>query len=247
MNNVKSEHSEWTDRFSAYVAGELRHDEHRQVEDHLGECGTCRRVLEEMRDLIARAGALEGIEPPRDLWAGIAATIQAPAASVTAGAKVIELPTAGDFSPDRQDRIGVARYNFSRPQLAAAAIVLIATSSLATWVAGPGLGVQGDVAPLVGVESAVTMAATNTSPPEGLADELASLEEALVAAREMLDPNTVRVLERNLSVIELAILDSQQALAQDPGNEFLADHLERVYQRKLTYLRDATHVAEWAG
>lgn len=246
MNNAKTEHPEWTDRFSAYLAGELLHDDHREVEHHLGECGACRRVLEEMSEVIARAGTLEGIAPPRDLWAGIAATIQAPAAFVSAGAKVIELPTAGDFEPDRLDGSGVARYNFSRPQLAAAAIVLIATSSLATWVAGPGLGVQGEAAPLVGVPSAVTMAASNSPPPEGLAEELATLEEALVAAREMLDPNTVRVLERNLSVIELAIVDSQQALVQDPGNEFLADHLERVYQRKLTYLRDATHVAQWA-
>ncbi|KPJ79232.1 MAG: hypothetical protein AMS19_11625, partial [Gemmatimonas sp. SG8_23] len=65
-------------------------------------------------------------------------------------------------------------------------------------------------------------------------------------AREVLDPNTVRILERNLSVIEQAIEDSRQALAQDPENEFLAAHLERVYERKLSYLREAARVAEWS-
>ena len=56
----------------------------------------------------------------------------------------------------------------------------------------------------------------------------------------------MRVLDRNLGVIQQAIEDSRRALAQDPGNEFLASHLERVYQRKLEYLRDAAQVAEWA-
>lgn len=89
--------------------------------------------------------------------------------------------------------------------------------------------------------------AASLTPPAGLADELVVLEEALNQARAVLDPNTVRVLERNLDVIEQAIEDSQRALLQDPGNEFLAEHLDRVYQRKLTYLRDATRVAEWSS
>ena len=55
------------------------------------------------------------------------------------------------------------------------------------------------------------------------------------------------MLERNLSVIEQAITDSQRALALDPENDFLSEHLERVYERKLTYLRDAARVIEWAG
>jgi len=243
------EHPEWTDRLSAYLAGELPEQDHRLVEGHLGECGACRRVLEELRDVIAQAASLEDMSPPRDLWAGIAATIQAPvAATVSLGAKVIELPTSrGINRPTDEDHTGVARYAFSTPQLAAAAIVLIAASSMVTWVAGPGLGVRSEVTPVFDGTSPVTMASTSTAPPEGLADELAMLEEALGVARAALDPNTVRVLERNLSVIEQAILDSHQALAQDPGNEFLSDHLERVYQRKLTYLRDATRVAEWAG
>ena len=55
-----------------------------------------------------------------------------------------------------------------------------------------------------------------------------------------------RVLERNLAVIEQAIEDSRLALEQDPGNEFLAAHLERVYERKVEYLREAARVAEWS-
>ncbi len=240
-------HREWTDRLSEYMAGELHAEDSRAVEEHLGECGPCRRVLEELRDVVMRAAALEDLQPSRDLWAGIAATIQAP---VRASAKVIALPTAArptvtevaDTPPGRWSRIA-----FTPPQLAAASIVLIAISAGATWLAGPSLGAG--AAPLsVAVPSgAVSMVTQAAGPPEGLAEELSLLEESLVAARATLDPNTVRVLERNLSVIEMAIADSHRALAQDPGNGYLADHLERVYQRKLTYLRDAARVAEWAS
>lgn len=240
-------HREWTDRLSEYMAGELHAEDSRAVEEHLGECGPCRRVLEELRDVVMRAAALEDLQPSRDLWAGIAATIQAP---VRTEAKVIALPTAArpavtevaDTPPGRWSRIV-----FTPPQLAAASIVLIAISAGATWLAGPSLGAGAAPLSVTVPSGAVSMVTQTAGPPEGLAEELSLLEESLVAARAILDPNTVRVLERNLSVIEMAIADSHRALAQDPGNGFLADHLERVYQRKLTYLRDAARVAEWAS
>jgi hypothetical protein len=77
-----------------------------------------------------------------------------------------------------------------------------------------------------------------------MAEELAALEEILRSAEGVLDPNTVRVIERSLGVIEQAIADSREALAQDPGNAFLAEHLERMYRRKLLYLQDAVSLAE---
>jgi hypothetical protein len=55
------------------------------------------------------------------------------------------------------------------------------------------------------------------------------------------------VLERNLGVIEQAIVDSREALALDPGNAFLSEHLERMYRRKLVYLQDAVRVSQWSG
>jgi len=92
------------------------------------------------------------------------------------------------------------------------------------------------------------MAATvDAAPVADLADEVAVLERTLAEARAVLDPNTIRILERNLAVIESAIDDSRRALAIDPENAFLANHLERVYERKLEYLREAVRVTEWTG
>jgi anti-sigma factor RsiW len=254
--NSRNEHMEWTDRFSDYLDGELAAEEHAAVEQHLAECGACRRTLEELGDVIARAKALGPLEPTRDLWGGIAATIQAPASRVD-GARVIALPVGRNDAALQRNEDGrsprVRRWAFSLPQLAAAALVLIATSSLATWAAGPGVGAgpssvpvgADDVTPVT--TEGVSMASSNAAAPAAMASELARLEATLQAAEATLDPNTVRILERNLAVIERAIADSRSALEQDPGNAFLSEHLERVFERKLTYLREAAQVVEWTG
>jgi hypothetical protein len=245
MSTNRIEHPEWTDRLSDYVAGELPDATRAEMEAHLSECGGCRLALEELREVIAKAEALGPIDPPRDLWAGIAATIQAPLTPPHAQTKVIAFPgqEAARAEPPKHS----GRVSFSTPQLAAASIALIAASSFATWMAGPGLGVSpaAEVDPFLS-DAGVTMVSDAAPPPPELADELHALERTLEEARGVLDPNTVRILERNLAVIEQAIVDSRLALQQDPENEFLARHLERVYERKLDFLREAARVAEWS-
>lgn len=243
--NRSSEHREWTNRLSAFLDGELEADEHTAVESHLAECGSCRRVLEELRQVRDRAAALGPVEPDRDLWAGIAATIEAPPAGRPVGARVIELPTAERQKRETVEAVAPRRFSLSSRQLAAASVALIAASSLVTWALRPGPEVAS--APPAATEGVIAPVSQVAEPPEDLAGELASLEEAVTEARGALDPNTLRVLEHNLGIIEQAIADSQRALAQDPGNDFLTEHLRRAYQRKLEYLRDAARAAERAG
>jgi len=246
MNENDGIHTEWTDRLSGYIDGDLTSDEASAVESHLAECGECRRVLEELRAVVAGASDLPERQPERDLWAGIAATIQAPISAEERSSKVIALPTARPAqSADFVDSKG--SYRFTSPQLVAASIALIAVSSMVTWAAGPGLGVQASLDDTPVTADGAAFVAMDADAPPALADELNALERALAEAASTLEPNTVRVLERNLAVIEQAIVDSRRALELDPGNEFLSEHLERVYERKLSYLRDAALVAEWSS
>jgi hypothetical protein len=106
---------------------------------------------------------------------------------------------------------------------------------------------SGEVGAEASFPGAVGPVSNELQPAAGLADELRLLEELLASARETLDPGTVLVLERNLNAIEAAIGASRDALALDPGNDFLMEHLDRMYQRKLLYLQDAVRVAEWAS
>lgn len=261
MKMDRNAHTEWTDLLSGFLDGDLDAATFEALEEHLAGCGACRLVLEELQAVVAGAGALGGIEPPRDLWAGIAATLRAPAPEPESETRVIAFPSPPEVSGTgprpvtgasvgQERRDAPRRVVLSRPQLAAASIALVAISSMATWVAGPGLGVRTapDARPASVAGGDVSMAAVGdvAVAPE-LAEEVASLERTLAEARAVLDPNTVRVLERNLAVIEGAIEDSRRALEIDPGNAFLAHHLERVYERKREYLREAVRAAEWTG
>ncbi len=86
--------------------------------------------------------------------------------------------------------------------------------------------------------------ATNEVVPASLADPrydeaIADLEQALNAGRADLDPATIKVLETNLAAIDTAISESRQALAADPANVYLNNHLADERQRKLALLRRA--------
>ncbi len=195
---------------------------------------------------MASAHALGDVPPERDLWPGIAEVIGA-AGLRRARAGVIELPTAARARPKPTGLF------LTVPQLAAASVVLALVSAAATWWAGPGLatapdaGRNADAAAMQVEALAVFPAGEMEGPSPALAAELRRLEATLGAVRGQLEPNTVRILEKNLGVIERAIDESRRALALDPNNGFLREHLERTYREKVDYLREAAGIADWTG
>jgi hypothetical protein len=107
----------WTERLSEYMDGELNATDASALEHHLRECDECAGILADLRLIAAQAGTLETREPPRDLWGGIAAEIGA-------GSAVISLDA------HRKTKRSVT---LSMPQLAAAAVVLLALGGTAVW------------------------------------------------------------------------------------------------------------------
>jgi anti-sigma factor RsiW len=226
------EHSEWTAKLSDYMADQLDAEERAAMDAHLAGCEACSDAHQDLVRIVTKAGALEDVQPPKDLWQGIAAGIRS--------ADVLPFP-------NRQDAAARPRtLELSPRRLAAAAVVLVALSGSLSWWAGSSRGgsVPAAAPAELGSGAVAGVSAGTPGVPTGLAEELAALEEILEAARGVLDPNTVRVIESSLGVIEQAIVDSREALAQDPGNAFLTEHLERMYRRKLVYLQDALRFAE---
>jgi hypothetical protein len=242
---MNGSHARWTDQLSDYLDDGLAAADRDALEAHLAACGACRDVLGELRALVESAHRLGDIPPTRDLWPGIASAIGAPALPAKPR-DVIELPTAA------RPRARWGLY-LTVPQLAAASVVLAVISAAATLWVGPGVATTGAVEGKGGNVAATTdagavfPAADPGAPSPELAEELRRLEETLAAERTRLEPNTVRILEKNLGVIERAIDESRRALAVDPGNAFLREHLDRTYQEKLDYLREAAGIADWTG
>ena len=220
---------QWTDRLSDYVDGELGAEEQALLEQHLSECLACRRTLSELREVVARAGALEDREPSADLWPTIAAQIGARPAQLSE-LKVIDLAARRGEKHSR-------RITFSIPQLAAASIALILLSGSLVWFA---FGRTTTNAPVAArPETGVVAVSSTPAALSDYAEAVRSLELALKQLRDQLDPVTVAVLEDNLRVIDAAITEARAALERDPNSLYLNQHLENTMKKKIQLLRRA--------
>jgi hypothetical protein len=223
---------QWTDRLSAYLDGDLSLAERAALDAHLAECEACRSTVSELRRVVNRAHALVDRPVDGDLWAGIATRIGA------AGAPVVDLSA-------RRARRGVS---FTMPQLAAAAVLLLAVGAGTSAIV---LRAPGASAPVAVTADAPTLRVVPVGLPvkaeESYDTAVHDLEQALEAGRSHLSPKTVAVLERNLSRIDLAIEEARVALKADPANAYLNAHLASSMQQKLALLQQATTLANAAS
>lgn len=205
----------WTDRLSEYLDEELSAPEREALEAHLLECGGCAQALDELRRVAARAGALEHRPPTANLWPGIAARI-AP---------------KGEAAPRGLGR----RFTFTVPQLAAAAAALVLLTAGGMWLALP----SRDGGSSLAVQPVPTQAQTVSAAASNFDAAVAQLQRMLDERRDQLDSATIRVLEENLAAIDQAIAEARSALAEDPSNAYLNQHLATTMWRKVHLLRRA--------
>jgi anti-sigma factor RsiW len=220
---------QWTDRLSEYLDDELPPAERAALEAHLRHCVACGAVVADLKRITQRARGLEDRLPERELWPGIAARIGAGPADV--------VPLAA--RPRR-------RWSFSLPELAAAGIALMALSGGAAWLLHPGtppaaVATRPGPAPAAAPagSSLVGLASANRAAGRSYDAAVGDLERVLEEGRGRLDTATVRVIERNLATIDIAIAQAQRAVAADSGNLYLNTHLAETMRRKLELLRQA--------
>ena len=245
-------HEEWVEKLSDYLDGELTGHERQAVESHLAACAACTKVLEDLKRVVARAASIQPRPPAADLWTGIAARIDAPPARGGV--------TAFSGSDSQWRRMLSRRVSFSLPQLAAAAVLLMAVSVGVAWsIAGRSAPAQ-QLRASAGASTAAE--ASRPDPSQQIAADVqargddvqmaaisfadqqydaavADLEKALDRGRGRLDTGTIAIVEHNLQIIDQAIAQARQALAADPANGYLSSHLVEARRRKLDLLRRA--------
>lgn len=226
--------TDWNDRLSDYLDGEVSGDELAALEAALEGDAELRHVLEEIRAVRDTAGSLPRHAPGSDLWPEIESRIRA-------DQDVAVVPLA---SARRND--GRRSFSFTIPQLAAAAVALLVLGSASVWVA---LSVQNG-----GLEDGRSVAvvpvpeASFVSSPEAGSEfsydaTVQDLEEQLRIGRDRLDPKTVEALEGSLATIDRAIAQAQDALEADPASVYLNRHLADARSRKLRVLQQAAVLA----
>jgi len=172
---------------------------------------------------VGRARALDDRLPTADLWPGIAEHIG-----------VVSLAA----------RRARRRLSFTVPQLAAASVALALVSGGAVWLLGGRTHAPTATAVTeLGRRPAPLINASAYPTDPRYAAQVAALERALQRGRSQLDTATVRIIEKNLKIIDRAIRDAQSALVADPGSAYLNLHLAQEMRRKLELLREAANLA----
>lgn len=232
---MSSDH--WTQRLSEYLDDELAEAERAACRSHLDECVGCTAVLEELRAVVDGAADLPDHLPERDLWEGIESRLSPRGARADGGV----IPVARRKPKGSRRRVAV-----SVPQLIAAAVALVVISAGSVWLLMPGSASapsmagpteEGAPAGAEGVAAPVAFAAAYEQ-------AITELELELEQRRALLDPETVRVVEENLAIIDGAIVEANEALASDPSSGFLQTHLASAMRQKVDLLRRVTAIEQ---
>jgi hypothetical protein len=223
-----------------YFEGALASHVVQKMLEHAGSCDRCESLMVDLDTIRAKARALPVLSPSRDLWEGIDSRI-----------RMAESPSLGRRPVTARQR-AVNRWFASpwanRYALAAAALVVVSVGLTFTvtrwWVTRTVPGVAAGVAHLdsgpSGRPDVVPVANSQTVTSEFLYDhEITALHQILQQRRARLDPKTVAVLDRNLAIIDSAIVQSKAALAHDPASAFLANQLDQALNSKLELLKTA--------
>jgi hypothetical protein len=115
--------------------------------------------------------------------------------------------------------------------------------SVATLTPPPGpraqtVGLADPVAPQA--SSLIVLASEQLGPADAAyAREIAQLRAALERRRPNLDSGTVAIIERNLAIIDSAIVRTQAALRRAPQSALLSRQLDRALGKKVEVLRSA--------
>ncbi len=230
-----------------YFEGTLGDEASARLEAHAAACLPCGSLIRDVNGIRNDAASLTELSPPRDLWAGIDSRIQ-----------------------PRVVSIGAARAHsgMSRKWLAAAAVLLVASTSTVTYLATSrslGEGAASPAAAAAAADAAPTQVAAdfvparvqaNLRPAGTLASggnptaavaitelpydgEIRRLQSALVERRTQLDPATVSIVEENLKLIDTAVRQARAALSRDPASGFLSGKLNSALEKKIELLRTA--------
>jgi hypothetical protein len=210
-----------------YLDGTLEGAALHELELHLAGCAACREEERTLRALLAEADALpDEIDPPHDLWPGIAARIQ------------------------REGRFKLLRGPWRLP-LGLAAALLMASAGYFVWQAAPrqATSTVAETIEPTAVERPVSLR-PGTLPPDLVeaerqyAQATASLMVVLEQRRGEMAPETVASVEENLRRIDVALAEVRAALRQDPDNAQLTKLLTSTHRKKVQTLQQVVKLSQ---
>jgi hypothetical protein len=218
---------------NALLDDELAPAEREGAEAHVAACAACAAELAALRALaLDLAGLPRAVAPGRDLLAGIHARLDGGAVVPLRPDLPVSTGTPSRRSPFGQRTVASARWT-----LAAAAAVLVILSSAVTALL---IERRDDGPAFIATDASALVPPVELDRVEArFVSATSELERVLNAQRSSLSPETVRILEENLAIIDAALVEARAALRADPGNPVLSEILMATYEMKLDLLRRA--------
>jgi anti-sigma factor RsiW len=196
--------------------GELSASDRSHVEDHLTRCAACRAELAEIESLTREARQLPSqIAPPRDLWPEIESRLRR------------------DPSADRSWWL----------QAAAAVIALVAISmAMSMWSSGRRSEPEAASQEPQPTPRFVTAQAELARAEDGVLLARTDLVTAIESRRDVVEPDTLLVMEESMILLDRAIGEIRAALQDDPQNLQLRMLLAARYQQERKLLQKVSRV-----
>ncbi len=204
---------------SELVDGALAGEPRAETDAHLLECADCRQLLADLRRVREAGRAFPRVTAPVSAWPRLR--------------DAVARDGAAPGRPRRGWTISAGWPAWGA--LAAAAAIVVAVGTAIFFAVRP-------------APPAPTQAASPAAPPSAEAEieaaqlhyarAIQALQQAANEGRAALDPQTMAVLDKNNSVLDQAIQDSQAVVRAHPTSEFAQSSLLDALQRKVNLLRD---------
>ncbi len=219
MSNCERMDEQLNDFVDGLLSGTAAGD----VTAHLESCAACRETLGALRSLKEEAAALpDSLQPGRDLWPEIEGKL---------GTGRVGLFTFGRRRP------GPVRWGWPVGLAAAAVVLVTVTASITVQLMRSGPEQQAPRAATAPAGEAVLASYRAAENVYLRATE--DLRTVLEQRRDELAPETIALLEENLSVVDQAIRQMWTALENDPGHAGNRRLFNALYQKKVMLLQQA--------
>ena len=207
------------ERLDDFVAATLNENDEATMASHLAECDACAAEERGLRSLLRQAAELpRQMQPARDLWPGIAARLE------RRGRLLRFQPRATHVA-----------------WLTAAASIAIALSATLTPRSG---GIVPASQPPQLVPASLDGVPGVLTAERDYEQAAAALMQTLEQDREALSPETLKVVEENLLLIDNALADVRRALEKDPASRELTSLLTATHRRKLETLQRVVRLSQ---
>ena len=210
-----------------YVDGALAPDRVRAVDAHVSTCLRCRSIVADFTAIRDAARTLEPQMPAAHVWTHIAAALE-------------EEPRAGipdRLLPSAWWRLGTGALAW-KPLAAAAAMVAVLAGG--TWLAWYDASTRSGARQAANASAAIesTIDAEVQLAEQHYSTAIGDLEKVTRAEGGSLDPETAKVMQANLAVIDQAIGQSREALKSEPANTVAQESLFDALRSKVQLLQD---------